>query len=118
MHRVSLPCAGLTAIWMFGCMPATRDDSSALHLSDRPAPQSRTSAGQTAVASPSLIPKQVYRKDGATNEEFQRTRARCLMQAEIAESASNDPNGWSRAGTWMMVYRTCMRAEGWVLVKQ
>jgi hypothetical protein len=60
----------------------------------------------------------VYRKVGATQEEFERTRARCLAQAETAKAASTDSNQWARLGTWTSVYRNCMRAEGWVLVPE
>ena len=60
-------------------------------------------------------PQPVYRKPGATTEEFGRTNAGCLMKAEIAESQSTDPNPYARMGTQLLVYRMCMRADGWVL---
>lgn len=73
-----------------------------------------------AVASPRVAaaaaPETVYSKPGASTEEFQRAKANCLMRAEIAESSSADPNGFARAATWMTVFSTCMRADGWVLV--
>jgi hypothetical protein len=70
-------------------------------------------------AAPRPPPKpSVYYKEGASNEHFQRARAGCLGRAEIAESGSTDPNPFGRVATWMMVYRTCMRADGWVLVPQ
>jgi len=62
-------------------------------------------------------PKEVYYKRGASNEEFERTRARCLMQAEIARSNSNEP-ALLKVGTLFTVFRACMRAEGWVLVRE
>jgi hypothetical protein len=70
----------------------------------------------TATPPPKPAPALVYFKQGASNEDFQRARANCLMRAEIAESSSTDPDGFARAATWMTVYRTCMRADGWVLV--
>jgi len=69
-------------------------------------------------AQPSPSKPMVYRKPGATNEDFQRTRAACNMRSEIAESSSTDPNALARVGTWATVYRMCMLAEGWVLVPQ
>jgi hypothetical protein len=74
------------------------------------------SAASTASAAPT--PKMVYYKTGATQEEFERTRARCLAQAETAKAASTDPNPWARLATWMAVNRNCMRADGWVLVPE
>jgi len=58
----------------------------------------------------------IYFKAGATTEDFQRAKAACLGHAEIVESGSLDPNALARAGTWLAVYRTCMRAGGWVLI--
>src|SRR5260221_1674475 len=111
MGRISLPLVGVASIVLFGCMQTTTQDSSAPNIADRPFPQSLTSSQWCAAAEeakndpkikPNLRrryvdaavahgcygppPKQVYYKDGATNEEFQRTRARCLMQAEMAQS--------------------------------
>ena len=60
--------------------------------------------------------EKVYFKRGASNEDFQRARANCLMRAEIAESGSTDPNGFARTATWITVFTTCMRADGWVRV--
>lgn len=57
----------------------------------------------------------VYTKPGATHEEFLRTKARCLAQAETAKAASTEES-WARVGTWIVVYRNCMRADGWALV--
>lgn len=58
-------------------------------------------------ASPPLQRK--YYKEGANDEEFQRTRARCLMNAEAAAGAPGDE------GRWMLIVASCMRSEGWVL---
>lgn len=66
------------------------------------------------VVAPPPPPKMVWSKPGATNEEFQRASAGCLMRAEIAESQSTDPNPLARSGTFALVFPTCMRAEGWV----
>jgi len=76
-------------------------------------------AGTTKVEpAPAFAPKTVYYKAGATQEEFERTRARCLAQAESAKAASTDPDEWARLGTWMAIYRNCMRADGWMLVPE
>jgi hypothetical protein len=48
-------------------------------------------------------PPKVYFKPGATHEEFERTKARCMMQMDF-----DAPWKWA----------FCMRAEGWVLVPQ
>jgi hypothetical protein len=58
------------------------------------------------IASPPPPPKKWY-KDGAGTEEFQRTRARCVMNAYTA--ARPDDIRWS------IILATCMRSEGWVL---
>ena len=52
-------------------------------------------------------------KEGASTEEFNRTRVRCLAQAEGASAESTDPH--SQARIWRVVFVGCMRAEGWVL---
>ncbi len=60
-----------------------------------------------APADPALKPPRpadVWTKPGATTEEFQRTRARCLLRARFG---SEDYN--------VATYPLCMRAEGWVL---
>jgi hypothetical protein len=68
---------------------------------------------------PSPPPKPpLYRKDGASTEEFQRTKAGCLVKAQIAESSSTDPEPLVKMVTYMSVFRNCMRAEGWVLTRQ
>jgi hypothetical protein len=53
-------------------------------------------------------PEMVYFKEGASPEDFQRKRAACRAQAWTA-----DPN---MDFTWPLVFRNCMRADGWVLV--
>jgi hypothetical protein len=54
--------------------------------------------------------ERVYEKPGASNEDFQRARARCLMNANMTTGLYDDPLRWTS------VYRSCMRADGWVLV--
>jgi hypothetical protein len=71
-------------------------------------------ASTPLVAAAPPKPQPVNRKPGATTE-FGGTSAGCLMKAEIAESQSTDPNPFARMGTQMLVYRTWMRADGWVL---
>jgi len=46
-------------------------------------------------------------KQGAGQEEFQRTRARCLMNAEMAAGGMNE------GGRWALILTACMRSEGW-----
>jgi hypothetical protein len=59
------------------------------------------------------LPAKVYFKPGASSEEFQRTRARCLVQAQTAEAGSQRAYDFM---TFTIVFEGCMRAEGWVLV--
>src|SRR5262249_26473721 len=59
---------------------------------------------------PKPAPECVYSKQGATTEEFQRTRAACLLRQTEAENAN--PNSWS----WFTVFPLCMRANDWVLL--
>ena len=62
---------------------------------------------------PPSPPKQemVWFKQGATSEEFQRTKAVCL-QSQVDTMDAN-PNGFG----WTMAFSLCMRANGWVLVR-
>jgi hypothetical protein len=60
----------------------------------------------TSPPPPPPPPKHWY-KQGASTEEFQRTRARCIMNAEMSDGGD--------AGRWTVIFATCMRAEGWVL---
>jgi hypothetical protein len=63
---------------------------------------------QVAGPPPKPEPKMVWHKDGAwTQEEFQRTKARCIMLAEM-----NDPY------KFVIIAETCMRSEGWVRVPE
>ena len=132
---------GLVSMLPLCCTQITmRDVVSASDIAERPFPQSLTSsqwcaaaeeAKNSATITPDLRqryidaasasgcygpppkPKpQVYRKNGTSDEDFQRARARCLMEAEKAKSASNNSNSWA---TWIIVFKTCMRADGWVL---
>jgi hypothetical protein len=57
---------------------------------------------------PKPAPETVWSKPGATDEDFQRTRAACLLRQMEAENAN--PNSWG----WIMVFSLCMRASGWV----
>ena len=131
---------GLTAVILFGCAQTTVQSQEPPTIADRPFPRSLSSSQWCAAADearnnprinptlrqryidaaaangcygPTPVRKQVYQKQGATNEEFQRTKAHCLMQAEIAESGSRDPNSWSRLGTWTVVFRSCMKGGFW-----
>ena len=70
-----------------------------------------------AASPPPPEPKKGWSKEGAwTNEEFQRTRARCIMYAETnqARNAWGGPFG----NSWALLATACMRAEGWVLVPE
>jgi hypothetical protein len=59
-------------------------------------------------AAPKPEPKTLYFKQGASSEEFQRTKAACAMKmAAVAGTAG--------AGA---VFIYCMRSEGWVLTQQ
>jgi hypothetical protein len=57
-------------------------------------------------APPPPPPKKQWYKQGATAEEFQRTRARCIMNAESAASTLDT--------RWGVIFLSCMRSEGWV----
>ena len=73
-------------------------------------------ASPAAPPPPPPAPKKVWFKAGSSNEEFARTKARCIAQAETASAASPDP--MTGAGHWMVIFPSCMRAEGWVLVNE
>jgi hypothetical protein len=63
-----------------------------------------------ASAAPTTPPTvERYFKGRARGEDFQRTRAACLMRQVEAEHAA--PNSVD----WVTVYQLCMRANGWVL---
>jgi hypothetical protein len=47
-------------------------------------------------------------KQGAGPEEFQRTKARCLMNAEMTTTEGE-------GGRWALILMTCMRSEGWTI---
>jgi hypothetical protein len=55
-------------------------------------------------------PQMVWMKPGASNEEFQRTRAGCMLR--MWEAENSNPNGVG----WVTVFPLCMRAAGWVQV--
>ena len=59
-----------------------------------------------ATPPPKSTPPLVYFKQGASNEDFQRARARCRMNSEMSMDMFNDPY------RWLMIYRSCMRADG------
>ena len=70
-------------------------------------------AGTVVGSAQTASPMKWFKPDG-TNEEFQRAKGRCLAQAETAEAASTNPNGFARTATWMAVFQGCMRGEGWI----
>ena len=47
-------------------------------------------------------------KQGAGPEEFERTKARCLMNAEMTTTMSE-------GARWALIQMACMRSEGWTL---
>jgi hypothetical protein len=53
----------------------------------------------------------VWSKQRATSEEFERTKAVCLQSQVDAMDAH--PNGFD----WTKAFSLCMRANGWVLVR-
>jgi hypothetical protein len=55
-------------------------------------------------------PQMVWAKPGSTDEEFQRTRAACMLR--MWEAENSNPNGVG----WVTVFPLCMRAAGWVQV--
>jgi hypothetical protein len=61
-------------------------------------------APEAAVAMPSPPPPVKWYKEGASAEEFKRTRAQCTMNASTAGTMA-DPGS---------VFRSCMRSQGWV----
>ena len=62
---------------------------------------------------PPSPPKQdmVWFKQGATSEEFQRTKAICLQSQVDTMDAHPDRLDWT------MAFSLCMRANGWVPVR-
>jgi hypothetical protein len=71
-------------------------------------PEPLASSVKPAPASPPE-PPMVYYKPGASDEDWQRAKARCLMQGEMAKSTSQTPGD-----TFAIVVVTCLRADGWV----
>jgi hypothetical protein len=60
----------------------------------------------------------VWTKPGATNEEFQRTKAACILRMhedEVAIKAADPGNPWAGLGA-ISFFPLCMRAAGWVQV--
>src|SRR5258708_33055547 len=53
-------------------------------------------------------------KRGASKEEFQRTKAECLMGQTELESANSDVSTNPDSEWLTTVYGLCMRANGWV----
>jgi len=53
----------------------------------------------------------VWFKQGATSEEFQRTKAICLQSQADTMDAHPDRLDWT------MAFSLCMRANGWVPVR-
>jgi hypothetical protein len=70
----------------------------------------------SAPVAPPVPPKPAvaYFKEGASEEEFQRTKAACIMKYEMAAGAASDEFGpnW---GLGLSVFGSCMRSQGWVL---
>lgn len=83
--------------------PATRDKYIATGQANH-CPNQLFMEPQKAVAPP---PKKQWHKDGAGAEEFQRTRARCIMNASSVSPMAD--------GRWTIVFGSCMRSEGWIL---
>lgn len=68
---------------------------------------------------PKPQPKMVWTKVGegdASNEAFQRIRARCVMYAE----ANQVRNAWGGpfGNSWVVLADACMRSAGWVQVPE
>jgi hypothetical protein len=134
MIRIAcVPLIGL-ALTVLGCARAAPDPL-AVNIANRPFPESLPTsqwceAAEEAKNEPQINPdlrqryidaatksgcygppprktQPVYQKPGATDEEFQRTKARCLVQSGIGGANFNP-----------LSYRLCMRAEGWILVPQ
>jgi hypothetical protein len=131
---IRLSLVGLAAITLLGCAQTTHEPP-ALNIADRPFPKSQPTtqwcqAAEEAKSEPKISPdlrqqyinaatnngcygppppkpQPVYQKAGATNEEFQRTKARCLLESGMGGADFNP-----------LALRLCMRAEGWVLVPQ
>ena len=61
-------------------------------------------APEAAVPMPSPPPPVKWYKEGASAEEFKRTRAQCTVNASTAGTMA-DPRS---------VFRSCMRSQGWV----
>src|SRR6266536_1068126 len=53
-------------------------------------------------------------KSGTTAEDFERDRAKCYVQANMAKSASIEHS--TAPLIWVVVLQYCMRANGWVWV--
>jgi hypothetical protein len=64
----------------------------------------------SAVAAAPPPPELVWSKPGASNDEFQRTKAACLLRLTEFQAAS--PGNWSA----LTIFPFCMRANGWVEV--
>jgi hypothetical protein len=97
MSLMHLAMAELATLLLFGCTQTT-------HLVP--------DAAQVATAKPQTI----YYKPGATYEEFQRTKERCTVKAEKAETDADPFSRWSLR-TRAVVYGNCLRADGWVPVQ-
>lgn len=70
---------------------------------------------QETIATAPIVPPPpppVYFKQGASNEDFQRAKARCFANAHTTANVLDDPD------RWMFVYQQCMRSDGWVLASK
>lgn len=53
-------------------------------------------------------PETAWFKRGATDEEFQRARSTCIVEAESGSGGNTL--------SWTVIFPNCMRAQGWVLI--
>lgn len=67
-------------------------------------------APAVAAAPPPPPPEPVWSKPGASNDEFHRTKAACLLR--LTEFQAANPGNWSA----LSIFPVCMRANGWVQV--
>jgi len=110
----------LAASMLMGCASAAPPDPWAVWTIRGPysdSSQTSGAAGQRPTTPPAPQQRWTRMVGPASENEFQRTKARCLTQAEMARSQSFDPNSWAQLGTRQTVLNRCMRSEGWVLVR-
>jgi hypothetical protein len=95
---------------LFGAMALT----GCVH--DEPAAQTAAAPTTISTTQPSIAQKSppVYRKIGATNEDFQRARGRCVVQTQTLLANSLNPYTVNVRTT----IQACLQADGWILVEQ